>query len=103
MSCHFRSHYQNSYAEPASPFTALCPGVTRTRSTEQLADALPSLLVSSPEEVAEEGFEAVMAREAIRIPGAPNKTAVMLSQLQPRTITRRIGGIISRFFTWSWA
>ena len=76
--------------------TVLCPGVTRTRSTEQLADVLPSLLVSSPEEVAEEGFEALMARETIRIPGAPNKTAVMLSQLQPRTITRRIGGIISR-------
>ena len=53
--------------------TALCPGVTRTRSTEQLADALPFLLVSSPEEVAEEGFEAVMAREAIPDPRSPQQ------------------------------
>ncbi len=78
--------------------TALCPGLTRTEMVESLhAGSVPPFLMSSVEDVAREGFEAVMSREVIRIPGIANQAAVTWAQFQPRWLVRNLGGLISRF------
>lgn len=76
--------------------TALCPGVTDTASTSQWVSELPDVLISSPEDVARAAFDALMAGEPLTIPGIANKTAVTLAQFQPRSVIRRIGGIVAR-------
>jgi len=76
--------------------TVLCPGVTDTASTSQLVAELPDALVSAPDDVAREAFEALMSGEPVCIPGIANKTAVTLAQLQPRSVIRRIGGMVAK-------
>lgn len=78
--------------------TALCPGITRTDMVESAeASDIPTFMVTSAEEVAREGYEAVMAREVIRIPGVANQAAVTLAKFQPRWLVRGLGGFVSRF------
>lgn len=77
--------------------TALCPGLTQTEMVDSPgAQNSPPFLVSSAEDVAKEGFDAVMAREVIRIPGIANKAAVTWAQHQPRWLIRGLGGLFSR-------
>jgi uncharacterized protein len=76
--------------------TALCPGLTSTGSTAHLTDSFPDMLVSTPDDVAAEGVSALLAGDAVCVPGAPNKAAVMMSRLQPRAVVRRVGGLFSR-------
>ncbi len=77
--------------------TALCPGITSTPSTEQLISEIPHFIVSSADEVALAGFEALMAGETLCIPGVANKTAVAWAKLQPRSVVRKIGGFVAKF------
>ena len=77
--------------------TALCPGITNTPSTEQLISEIPPFIVSSADEVALAGFEALMAGETLCIPGVANKTAVAWAKLQPRSVVRNIGGFVAKF------
>ncbi len=78
--------------------TALCPGLTETEMVEDLkATGIPPFLMSSSEDVAKEGFDALMAREAIRIPGIANQAAVTWAQHQPRWLVRGLGGLMSKF------
>ena len=77
--------------------TALCPGITDTPSTAKLINEIPPFIVSSADEVALAGFEALMAGETVCIPGVANKTAVAWAKLQPRSVVRRIGGLVARF------
>ena len=77
--------------------TALCPGITDTPSTEKLINEIPPFIVSSADEVALAGFEALMAGETVCIPGVAHKTAVAWAKLQPRSVVRRIGGLVARF------
>ncbi|MBT4160404.1 MAG: SDR family oxidoreductase [Gammaproteobacteria bacterium] len=78
--------------------TALCPGLTETEGMDQrLAANLPPFLIGTPEEVALEGYDALMQQEVIRIPGNANKLAVALAQHQPRWLVRGLGGLASRF------
>ena len=78
--------------------TALCPGLTKTEMVDDLpnASALPPMAVSTAEEVAREGFDAVMTREVIRIPGILNQAAVTWAQHQPRWVVRSLGGLFGR-------
>ncbi len=77
--------------------TALCPGITDTGMMDlRIAGALPPFAISSPEEVAREGYDALMQRDVIRIPGQANKLAVTVAQLQPRWLVRALGGLASR-------
>ena len=77
--------------------TALCPGLTRTEMVEDLqAGSIPPFMMSSTEAVAKEGFDALMAREVIRIPGIANQAAVTWAQHQPRWLVRGLGGLISK-------
>lgn len=77
--------------------TALCPGLTRTEMVESLqAEGIPAFMMSSPEEVAREGYEALMNREVIRVPGLANQAAVTWAKFQPRWLVRGLGGLMSR-------
>ncbi len=77
--------------------TALCPGLTKTEMvTAQKGDSVPDFLMSSVQDVARDGFAAVMAREVIRIPGVANQAAVTWAHFQPRWLIRGLGGLASR-------
>ena len=78
--------------------TALCPGVTLTQMVSGTSvSQLPETLVSTPEGVAQAGFDAMMDEQVVHIPGLVNEAAVMLSQLQPRRLIRNLGGLFARF------
>ena len=78
--------------------TALCPGITDTELADQsLTASLPPFMVSSPEAVAKEGYEALMSKEVIRVPGDANKLALTWAQHQPRWLVRGLGGLVARF------
>lgn len=78
--------------------TALCPGLTDTEmASEDLVASIPPFLVTKPEEVAREGFSALMNREVIRVPGNANKFALTWAQHQPRWLVRGLGGLAARF------
>lgn len=77
--------------------TALCPGLTATEMAEAaIADKLPPFMISTPEEVASEGFQALMNREVIRVPGNANRLALTWAQHQPRWLVRGLGGLASK-------
>jgi hypothetical protein len=78
--------------------TALCPGLTKTELVENLmAQDVPEFMMSSTQEVAREGYNALMANEVIRIPGVANQAAVTWAQHQPRWLVRGVGGFFARF------
>lgn len=74
--------------------TALCPGITREESSDTYEFA--DLIISSPEEVAREGVDALMAGEVTRIPGIVNQAAATWSRFTPKWAIRGLGGAISR-------
>ncbi|HKI73906.1 MAG TPA: SDR family oxidoreductase [Pseudomonadales bacterium] len=78
--------------------TALCPGLTKTDMALTFDQyEIPSFVMASPEEVAREGFDAVMARDVIRVPGIANQAAITWAKYQPRWLVRGLGGLLSRF------
>ena len=78
--------------------TALCPGLTKTDLLLEVQGVdLPSVLVSSPEEVAKQAYDALMNREVIRIPGLTNQAAIVWAKHQPRWLVRGLGGLLARF------
>ena len=77
--------------------TALCPGITRTESVnDKMMSALPDIAIMSPAAVADAGFQALMQREAISVPGDANRLAVMVAQHQPRWLMRSLSGLAAR-------
>lgn len=78
--------------------TAVCPGLTKTEMADKsLAATLPPFMMSTPEDVAREAFDAVMNREVIRVPGPANQLALTWAQHQPRWLVRGLGGLAARF------
>ena len=78
--------------------TALCPGMTKTDLLENLQGAqIPPFMMSTTKEVAKEGYEALMNKEVIRIPGFTNQAAVTWAKHQPRWLVRGLGGLAARF------
>jgi hypothetical protein len=82
--------------------TALCPGIT---ATPMLSDAqhsngelgrLPGFVVGSADDVAEEGFDACMKGEVIRVPGAINQAAILAGGATPKWLLRRVSGALVR-------
>ncbi len=79
--------------------TALCPGLTRTDMVSDLGtDRYPGaqLIMSDAASVAREGFRAVHAGEAIRIPGFFNQLVVNWAEYQPRWLKRGLAGMAAR-------
>lgn len=77
--------------------TALCPGLTDTGVGPAVGIDLPDFLVSNVADVAREGYDALMNREVICIPGITNQAAVTWAKHQPRWLIRGIGGLLARF------
>ena len=78
--------------------TALCPGITDTALLENIqGSGIPPFLMSSVEDVAKEGYESLMNKEVIRIPGLSNQAAVNWAKHQPRWLVRGLGGMLARF------
>jgi short-subunit dehydrogenase len=78
--------------------TALCPGLTKTALLDEVQGFdVPMGIASSPADVAREGYEALMAKEVIRVPGIANQAALAWAKHQPRWVVRGIGGLMARF------
>jgi len=82
--------------------TALCPGITAThmldaarRDSKELTK-LPGFVVGAAEAVADEGFDACLRGEVIRVPGALNRAATLAAGATPKWLLRRVGGAIAR-------
>ncbi|MFP6792011.1 MAG: SDR family oxidoreductase [Pseudomonadales bacterium] len=77
--------------------TALCPGLTDTDMVNtSVAGAMPTFMISQPDEVARSGFDALMNREVICIPGNANRLALAWAQHQPRWLVRGLGGLANK-------
>lgn len=77
--------------------TALCPGPTRTEMVDEMKSLeLAGPFLASAREVAEEGYRACMAGEAIRVPGLMNQAMVTWMHYQPRWLVRMAAGMLSR-------
>ena len=82
--------------------TALCPGITatpmlsRARRASRELDELPGIVVGSVADVADEGFEACMKGEVVRVPGALNLAAVLAGRAAPKWLLRRVSGAVVR-------
>ena len=82
--------------------TALCPGITatpmltRARKASRELNELPGIVVGSVDDVADEGFEACMNGEVIRVPGALNLAAVLAGRAAPKWLLRRVSGAVVR-------
>jgi short-subunit dehydrogenase len=84
--------------------TALCPGITATdMATDIQAGSsvkLPRQLISDPADVAAEGVKALMAGQAIVVPGFPNQITAAWAQVTPHWLTRYITGFAARRADW---
>ena len=77
--------------------TVLCPGVTATPATKPILKDLPQFVISSSDDVAAEGYRALMAGVPMCIPGIANKAALTWVKFQPRSFIRKIGGLMNKF------
>jgi short-subunit dehydrogenase len=68
----------------------------KARAANTELDALPAFVVGSAEAVADEGFEACMKGEVIRVPGALNLAAAVAGRATPRWLLRRVSGAMVR-------
>lgn len=82
--------------------TALCPGITATSMLDQAQaassglGALPGFVIGTAASVADEGYEACMAGEVIRVPGLLNRAATVAGRSTPRWLLRRVTGALAR-------
>ena len=82
--------------------TALCPGITATPMLNHATDSnaelskIPGFLIGAVDDVAQQGFEACMNGDAICVPGALNRAAMIASRGTPKWLVRRIGGLFGR-------
>jgi short-subunit dehydrogenase len=82
--------------------TALCPGVTDTRMVARIHAAnektrhLSGVAVANVDAVANEGYEACMQGEVIRVPGTANLLAALSGRALPKWMVRRIAGTLGR-------
>lgn len=82
--------------------TALCPGATETPMKDVIDQANPKFsrligpTVSNVDGVAEEGFDACLRGEVIRVPGAVNLLTALSSRAAPKWLVRRVIGIVGR-------
>lgn len=81
--------------------TALCPGVTATNMMSHAQSGndrlqVPGFLVGDADEVAREGYQACLAGEVIRVPGAVNLATTLVARATPKWLVRRITGALGR-------
>jgi short-subunit dehydrogenase len=82
--------------------TALCPGITATGMLDGVVGAnprlagLPAVLIGTADEVADEGYDACLRGEAVRVAGGLNRAATAAARAAPRWLVRRVGGAVAR-------
>jgi short-subunit dehydrogenase len=82
--------------------TALCPGITATHMLDAARRGgrdltkLPGFVVGAAEAVADEGFDACLRGDVIRVPGALNQAAAVAAGATPKWLLRRVSGAIVR-------
>lgn len=82
--------------------TALCPGITATNMLSTAASAssqltkLPGFLIGDVDKVAEEGYEACIKGDVIKVPGAINLAAILAGRVTPKWLLRRVSGTLGR-------
>lgn len=82
--------------------TALCPGMTATSMLSGAAadnaalNKMPSFLIASAQDVAQQGFDACMAGQVIRVPGVVNHAAIAAGRATPKWLLRTVGGMLMR-------
>lgn len=82
--------------------SALCPGITATnmlnavKSNRSHLSRLPGFLISDVDQVAQEGFDACMAGEVVRVPGALNLAGMLAARIAPKWLVRRLSGVLGR-------
>jgi uncharacterized protein len=77
--------------------SALCPGLTKTEMVDDLqAGQVPQFLMASASDVAREGYDAMMRKEVIHVPGPLNKSLVAWLEMQPRWLVRSMSGFAAR-------
>ena len=64
-----------------------------------LVELAPDFLILGPEEVAREGYEALMNRKVLSIPGPVNRLALGVAKHQPRFLIRNLGRISSKILS----
>ncbi len=77
--------------------TALCPGPTRTNfgtAAGLEADSPFDRYAADAATVARFGWRAMMAGKPVAVEGALNAFVAVVAQLAPRTLTRRIAGLL---------
>jgi uncharacterized protein len=82
--------------------TALCPGITATNmfsgakaESAQLAN-LPKFLIGDAKVVAQEGFDACMRGNTIKVPGAINQATIIAGRATPKWLLRKVSGAMVR-------
>lgn len=82
--------------------TALCPGVTATNMLSKAASSsskltkLPKLLIGDVDKVAQEGYEACIKGEVIKVPGTINQAAMVAGRATPKWLLRKFTGRLGR-------
>lgn len=82
--------------------TAVCPGLTTTDMTDrakagsEAAGWYPDFLMADADDVARDAYAACMAGRVIEVPGLTNRVLTDWSRLQPRWVSRLIGGFMGR-------
>jgi len=82
--------------------TALCPGITATnmvtsaRKAHRELAGLPDFMVGGADAVADDGYDACLSGEVIRIPGVLNQAAILTTRATPKWLFRRLSGAVAR-------
>jgi short-subunit dehydrogenase len=82
--------------------TALCPGITETgmvdraREANAAASRLPAFMIGDVDDVAAQGYAALMSGEVIRVPGALNFAASLAARAAPKWVVRTFAGAFGR-------
>jgi uncharacterized protein len=84
--------------------TVVCPGLTTTDMTDKAkasnpnAGYFPDFLMADAGDVALAAYRACEAGRVIEVPGLTNRVLTDWSRLQPRWVTRMLGGVVGRRF-----
>jgi uncharacterized protein len=82
--------------------TALCPGITATnmfsgaKAESTQLNKLPSFLIGDAKVVAQEGFDACMRGDAIKVSGTVNKVSIVAGRVTPKWLLRKVSGVLVR-------
>ena len=83
--------------------TTLAPGPVQTQlwrgaqqNSPRAGRMIPDAILGDAAAIAQEGFAACMAGEVVRVPGLGNRLTASISDVIPRSIVRRLAGVVGR-------